>query len=274
MENFQEDLTTLGTGVAKMFMPALEREEIEIKEVKKEGASPSIEAKGQEQAQQFEAEAQAYAAQAEAFEAEIESAMENIKLVPYHEGAKGQGMDFSSNYNDLVISPDLDDTIEGKRPIETPTEPDRFSSPEEFIDYLLPLAKKVSKQTGIPADFIVAQAAHETGWGDSLGKDSKNLFGIKANNGWKGNVSEFGTHEFVDGKRVDMTEPFRKYGTYEESMADYASFLQSNPRYKGALSSASDPIKFAQELQKAGYATDPKYSSKLVSVLESVRNRM
>jgi flagellar protein FlgJ len=59
-----------------------------------------------------------------------------------------------------------------------------------FVDRLLPAATAAERGTGIPAHFMVAQAALETGWGKSEprradGGPSFNIFGIKAGGGWQ-----------------------------------------------------------------------------------------
>lgn len=128
-------------------------------------------------------------------------------------------------------------------------------------------AVDASRSTGVPAQFLVAHAALETGWGRSEprladGRPSYNLFGIKAGRGWTGAVAEAVTTEYVDGRPQRQVERFRAYGSYAEAFRDYASLLQGNPRYAAALQ-ARDGNTFAQALQRGGYATDPLYADKL-----------
>lgn len=148
-----------------------------------------------------------------------------------------------------------------------------FNSKEEFTSTMLPMAEKAARELGVDPRLLVAQAALETGWGKSIGKDGKgssnNLMGIKSH-GWGGDSTEFGTTEVIDGKRVSTKDKFRKYGSFQESFDDYVSFLKSNPRYAEALKSANDPEKFVAELQKAGYATDPDYAKKITSIMNGI----
>ena len=144
----------------------------------------------------------------------------------------------------------------------------------EFVDKVGPHALAASRETGIPARFIVAQAALESGWGRSEiraadGSPSYNLFGIKAGRGWSGNTVETATTEYVNGATLKTAEKFRAYGSYAEAFQDYARLLRSSGRYREALASGDDPFKFAQGLQKGGYATDPRYAEKIARVIQS-----
>ncbi|RJX34180.1 MAG: flagellar assembly peptidoglycan hydrolase FlgJ [Oxalobacter sp.] len=134
-------------------------------------------------------------------------------------------------------------------------------------------AQVVSRESGIPAKFMLGQAALETGWGKSVmvcadGTSSHNLFGIKATGGWKGKVVESVTTEYVNGIAYKKTEKFRAYDSYADSFRDYANLLQSSPRYKEVLSSGQDARRFAESLQSAGYATDPQYADKLTRIIQ------
>ncbi|MRW92103.1 flagellar assembly peptidoglycan hydrolase FlgJ [Duganella sp. FT80W] len=142
-----------------------------------------------------------------------------------------------------------------------------------FQDKLSAHAEEASKVTGIPAKFMLGQAALESGWGkrEIKGRDgtnSYNLFGIKAGSDWKGKVVEATTTEYVNGKAQTKVERFRAYDSYADSFKDYAKLLASNPRYEKVLANASDATSFAQGLQKAGYATDPNYATKLASIIK------
>src|SRR5262249_52437123 len=137
-------------------------------------------------------------------------------------------------------------------------------------------ASAVEKQTGIPATFMIAQAAHETGWGrheprNADGTTSYNLFGIKAGSSWNGPVTEATTTEYVGGKAHKVTQRFRAYSSYAESFADYANTIKSNPRYASVVASGHDAAGFANGLQRAGYATDPHYATKLAKVIATTR---
>lgn len=143
----------------------------------------------------------------------------------------------------------------------------------EFVRSVWPHAYEASRTTGIPAHFMVAQAALETGWGKSEprfadGRPSYNLFGIKAGKSWNGAVVEATTTEYVDGAAQKQVERFRAYASYSEAFRDYANLLASNPRYANVLGS-QDPARFARGLQQAGYATDPMYATKLERIIAS-----
>ncbi|NRR30069.1 flagellar assembly peptidoglycan hydrolase FlgJ [Oxalobacteraceae bacterium] len=142
-----------------------------------------------------------------------------------------------------------------------------------FQEKLAAHAEEASKATGIPAKFMLGQAALESGWGkrEIKGRDgtpSNNLFGIKAGPEWKGKVAEAVTTEFVNGKAQTRVERFRAYDSYADSFKDYAKLLTNNPRYEKVLASAGDASTFAQGLQRAGYATDPQYASKLTRIIK------
>jgi flagellar protein FlgJ len=132
-------------------------------------------------------------------------------------------------------------------------------------------AQEAAQVTGVPAQFILGQAALESGWGKreikfADGSTSHNLFGVKATANWKGPTVDAVTTEYVGGVAKKTTEKFRAYASYAESFADYAKLIGNNPRYAATLKSG-DAAQFAQSLQKAGYATDPNYASKLTAVI-------
>jgi flagellar protein FlgJ len=146
-----------------------------------------------------------------------------------------------------------------------------------FVDRLLPAAVAAEQQTGIPAHFMVAQAALETGWGKSEprradGSPSFNIFGIKAGASWRGAAVEATTTEVIAGVAQTRVERFRAYGSYEEAFRDYASLLADNPRYAAVLGT-QEPARFARGLQAAGFATDPLYASKLERIIGSTTLR-
>lgn len=148
------------------------------------------------------------------------------------------------------------------------------SAPRAFVQQLQGAAREAEKRTGIPAVFMIAQAAHETGWGRRDirlpdGAPSNNLFGIKAGPDWKGPVAEVTTTEFINGVARKVTARFRAYADAAESFADYARLMTRSPRYQSVLANARTPEGFAQGLQRAGYATDPQYANKLSRVIDT-----
>ena len=153
-------------------------------------------------------------------------------------------------------------------------------SARAFVDRVWPQALEASQATGIPPHFMVAQAALETGWGRSEprfpdGRNSFNLFGIKAGSGWTGPVVQATTSEVVGGVVQKRVASFRAYGSYAEAFRDYAHLLLSNPRYAGVVGS-QDAESFSRGLQQAGYASDPMYAAKLARIIDgsTLRNSL
>jgi flagellar protein FlgJ len=146
------------------------------------------------------------------------------------------------------------------------------AAPAAFVDRMWGAATSAQRATGVPAGFIVGQAALESGWGRQElkyadGRTSFNLFGIKAGPGWKGATVDATTSEFVGGRMIKTVERFRAYGSYEEAFTDWSRLMASNPRYAGVLQAGGSVESFAKNMQRAGYATDPNYASKLTSTI-------
>lgn len=144
-----------------------------------------------------------------------------------------------------------------------------------FIEKLQPYAEAVGRAAGLPGAYLLAQAGLETGWGrfqpkGADGAPSHNIFGIKAGKSWTGPVVEAATTEYVDGKPMISKEKFRAYASYGEALQDFARLVSGNPRYAAAVARAGDAGAYAQGLQKAGYATDPRYAEKLVAAIRMV----
>ena len=145
---------------------------------------------------------------------------------------------------------------------------------EEFLRMHNEAAAGAEAETGIPATFMVAQAAHESGWGrreikNADGTSAHNLFGIKAGAGWTGKVAQVMTTEVVDGQPRKVMAKFRAYASYDESFRDYANLMKNNPRYAKVVAAGNNAQGFAQGLQRAGYATDPAYADKLTRVINT-----
>lgn len=145
------------------------------------------------------------------------------------------------------------------------------SDPQRFVDRLLPAAVSAERSTGIPAHFMVAQAALETGWGRSIprkadGGTSFNIFGVKAGHSWSGPSVTATTTEVIAGKAQVKVEKFRAYPSYEAAFKDYADLLTGSPRYAAVLGT-KEAGNFGRSLQASGYATDPLYAAKLERVI-------
>lgn len=174
--------------------------------------------------------------------------------------------------------PDNGLRILGRAVAQPPLAPKKaFADSDEFVATMLPMAEQAAKRIGIDPRYLVAQAALETGWGKSVmrnsdGSSSHNLFGIKASGNWEGDSARAITSEFRDGQFVKETAAFRSYDSYQDSFHDLVSLLQNNARYQDAVKSADNPEQFARELQKAGYATDPNYASKISQIAKQMKS--
>lgn len=150
----------------------------------------------------------------------------------------------------------------------------QVQSPADFVKSLLPAAQQTAKALGLDPLALVAQAALETGWGQRMiktakGANSFNLFGIKANHGWRGDTAVVDTLEYRGGVAKKEQARFRAYQSPEQSLQDYVAFIQQNPRYQGAVKASGDTKAYFEQLQAAGYATDPAYAQKIMAVYQS-----
>lgn len=133
-------------------------------------------------------------------------------------------------------------------------------------------ARAAEAETGIPAPFVLAQAAHESGWGrrqirNADGSPSHNVFGIKAGPGWTGKVAEVTTTEYLGGQPRRMVQRFRAYDSPEDAFRDWARLIKGNRRYEAVVRDGATVEGFTRGLQQAGYATDPAYADKLARVI-------
>ena len=168
-----------------------------------------------------------------------------------------------------TANPEPVDALHPDAPVGLPQK-----SAATFINTHTEAAQAAEKVSGIPATFMIAQAAHETGWGrkeirNSDGTTSFNLFGIKAGPNWKGATTDVTTTEYYAGKAHKVTQTFRAYASYAESFQDYASTMKNSPRYAAVVAAGNDASGFARGLQKAGYATDPAYATKLAKMIHT-----
>jgi flagellar protein FlgJ len=144
-----------------------------------------------------------------------------------------------------------------------------------FMDRFASHAQEASKASGLPANYLLGQAALETGWGRKEikaadGTPSFNLFGIKASPNWNGKVVNATTTEYVNGVMQTSVEKFRAYDSYADSFRDFASMISSSPRYRGVMSQLDAPTSYANAIASSGYATDPQYAKKLNKVLDQI----
>lgn len=172
------------------------------------------------------------------------------------------------------VTPSAD--IKTVAPVARTSEP---GSREAFLESILPAARKAAETLGVSPKAVLAQAALETGWGRSVpraadGSSSHNLFGIKANERWRGPRVEQMTTEFVNGQAQRQVESFRAYGSPADSIADHARLLANSPRYAAVRGTGDDIAAYGMALQRGGYATDPQYARKLEAVAATVERLM
>ncbi len=142
---------------------------------------------------------------------------------------------------------------------------------DDFVKSIWPKAKEAASLIGLDPKLLMAQAALETGWGkfvtkDAEGGSSNNLFNIKIGANSEHDSVNVKTTEYIADTPIKMNASFRKYASVEESFNDYVSLIKGDERYQGALASTSNPEIYVNELHKAGYATDPEYSTKILSI--------
>lgn len=148
---------------------------------------------------------------------------------------------------------------------------------KHFIDLVAPMAQETHRKYRVPASVTIAQAALESGWGGSvLAVQAKALFGIKYGNKWNENLSPYvkGSYsvvstEFINGQWVNIESPFCAYSSWNDSILDHGPFLL-RPVYANAfLPTVVTSNDFARAIHTAGYATDPAYSDKLISLMKT-----
>ncbi len=141
------------------------------------------------------------------------------------------------------------------------------ASQQAFIESVAEGAIEGWNEYGVLPSITVAQAILESGWGSStLSTQAHNLFGIKGS--YNGNYVTMSTREVINGQSVYVNAAFRAYANNSESVEDHGNFLYSNYRYSNLLGDTSY-TDVAQKLSQDGYATDPYYSSSLISLVKT-----
>jgi flagellum-specific peptidoglycan hydrolase FlgJ len=158
------------------------------------------------------------------------------------------------------------------RNVEKEEAPVRPPHTEAYIRQFGPVARDVSKQTGVPPSIILAVAGLESGWGGSeLAQHGNNHFGIKAKSNQHPRKC-LSTTEFYRRKRHRVRACFRAYFQPQDSFHDFASMLRADPRYESLFNIRSaDYESWAEGLASCGYATDPKYAQKLIRLVRKYR---
>ncbi|MEM2031091.1 MAG: glucosaminidase domain-containing protein [Archaeoglobaceae archaeon] len=117
------------------------------------------------------------------------------------------------------------------------------------------------------ARIMLAQSALETGWGRHI--VANNMFGIKKLSWLDGSITAM-TKEHIEDKMVQLRQSFQSFSDVTQSFVAYAILISQSPRYYKAWQKRSNPIEYFQELQRAGYATDPDYARKCIAVYNSL----
>lgn len=159
--------------------------------------------------------------------------------------------------------------------VQVPTKQNGDGDPVAFSQLAAPFAKQSQAATRVPAAVTLAQGILESASG-TLAAGANNYFGIKAQKVQDG-VFRWGqnavgcvhkqTNEVEGGKTVRQIAAFRMYTDMRGSFVDHGLFLVQNARYAPAFAFVNDPEKFAKAIHKAGYATDPAYSSSLIKLM-------
>ncbi|MGO4939235.1 LysM peptidoglycan-binding domain-containing protein [Fundicoccus sp. Sow4_D5] len=150
-------------------------------------------------------------------------------------------------------------------------------SPSEFLKNISGYAKDIAAKNDLYASVMIAQAALESAWGNSTLAQSPNynLFGIKGD--YNGNSIHVETLEDDgSGNYYTITDDFRKYENYDQSLGDYASLLtgDNDPSswryefYSGTRYSNTESYQDATQYLTGRYATDTSYATKLNKIIE------
>lgn len=133
----------------------------------------------------------------------------------------------------------------------------------QYIEKFKDDAIKEMLAHGVPASITLSQGMLESGNGNSdLAVYANNHFGIKCHKGWEG------PSYIKDDDAKD--ECFRKYPSVLESYSDHSQFLRSRSRYAFLFELKRTDYKgWAKGLKEAGYATDPKYTERLLEIIET-----
>jgi peptidoglycan hydrolase FlgJ len=146
----------------------------------------------------------------------------------------------------------------------------------QFVRTLWPYAQSAGRELGVDPTTLLAHAALETGWGQSMPSDASgtsfNLFGVKASAADNRAAVASSTIEYQSGQPQSRVQRFRAYSSTAASFQDYVNVLRSNPRYAAAIGTGADVQAFATALQNGGYGTDPSYAAKLTSVAATMRD--
>ncbi len=140
-----------------------------------------------------------------------------------------------------------------------------------FIKQVAPEAQAMQNRYHVLASITIAQAILESDWGSSqLASQYHNLFGIK---GTGPGSKEMSTKEYVNGKWIVIKGRFKVYDSWDASIKDHTQLMlngtDTNKQNYSQVTKATDYKSAARALQQSGYATDPDYAKKLISVIQT-----
>lgn len=140
---------------------------------------------------------------------------------------------------------------------------------EKFVEKIAPIAQDEQQKYHIFASITIAQAALESNWGQSeLATQYYNLFGVKSDTG-----GLMTTKEYVNGQWIVVRARFAIYQSWRESIEQHTALFVDGTSWDSshyqAVLSADNYVEAAQALQQRGYATDPNYAQKLISLIKT-----
>jgi len=138
-----------------------------------------------------------------------------------------------------------------------------------YIEKYKDLAIIEMERKGIPASIKLAQAILESQSGtSSFASNSNNHFGIKCKSTWTGNTY-YHKDDDLDEHGTLVPSCFRSYGSVIDSYVDHSNFLADRKYYTKLWAIPTTDYKaWAHGLKSCGYATDPDYAEKLISIIE------
>lgn len=137
---------------------------------------------------------------------------------------------------------------------------------KEFIEAVFKVVAKNYDEYHILPSLVISQAILESDWGSK--HIANNIFGIKAGVSWTGKVAIRKTKEWDGTKYVTKDAKFRAYDSFQESIEDYLKLIGKTKRYE-KVKEAKDYKEASKFIYESGYATDPKYSEKLINIVET-----
>ena len=141
-----------------------------------------------------------------------------------------------------------------------------INTKDDYLNMAKPVAVSTARKYKLFPSVVLAQSALESNFGQSeLSQKYNNYFGIKALPGEQ--EENMMTTEYVDGKAVQVKQPFREYSSMKESFQYYGKLISTAPRYERVRNS-KNYRQAAYNLQKCGYATDPHYGDKIINIIE------